>query len=63
VSTTDDLAVAAAASVDPARCVRGLDEVMGRIAGRFVPAEPRRQAWAFVLGLLAGLPRVNKSSR
>jgi SRSO17 transposase len=39
--------------------VRGLDEVMDRIAGRFARVEPRRRARAFVLGLLAGLPRVN----
>src|SRR5439155_1436297 len=30
---------------------------MGRIAGRFARVEPRRRARAFVLGLLAGLPR------
>jgi len=32
---------------------------MGRIAGRFARVEPRRTAVAFVLGLLAGLPRLN----
>src|SRR5437773_813693 len=32
---------------------------MGRIAGRFARVEPRRRARAFVLGLLAGLPRKN----
>ncbi len=32
---------------------------MGRIAGRFGRAEPRRRARAFVLGLLADLPRKN----
>jgi SRSO17 transposase len=36
-----------------------LDELMGRIAGRFVRVEPRRHARAFVLGLLADLPRKN----
>jgi hypothetical protein len=30
------------------------DELMGRIAGRFVRVEPRRRARAFVLGLLSG---------
>jgi SRSO17 transposase len=35
------------------------DELMGRIAGRFARAEPRRRARALVLGLLAGLPRKN----
>jgi SRSO17 transposase len=32
---------------------------MGRVAGRFARVEPRRRAGAFLLGLLAGLPRVN----
>jgi len=36
-----------------------LDELMGQVAGRFHRVEPRRRARAFVLGLLAGLPRVN----
>ena len=36
-----------------------LDELMGQVAGRFPRVEPRRRARAFVLGLLAGLPRVN----
>jgi len=35
------------------------DELMGRIAGRFSRVEPRRRARAFVLGLLADLPRKN----
>jgi SRSO17 transposase len=35
------------------------DELMGRIAGRFTRVEPRRRARAFVLGLLADLPRKN----
>lgn len=33
--------------------------MMGRVAARFGRVEPRRRAGAFVLGLLAGLPRVN----
>jgi hypothetical protein len=37
----------------------GFDELMGRVAFRFSRVEPRRRAGAFVLGLLAGLPRVN----
>ena len=32
---------------------------MGQVAGRFTRVEPRRRARAFVLGLLAGLPRAN----
>ena len=46
-------------SVDPARWLGMLDELMGQVAGRFHRVEPRRPARAFVLGLLAGLPRVN----
>jgi SRSO17 transposase len=33
--------------------------LLGRVAGRFVRVEPRRRARAFVLGLLADLPRKN----
>jgi hypothetical protein len=32
---------------------------MARLAGRFTRVEPRRRARAFVLGLLADLPRKN----
>ena len=39
--------------------MRGFDEVMGRIAGRFARVQPRRRARAFMLGLQVGLPRVN----
>jgi len=35
------------------------DELMGRVAGQFSRVEPRRRARAFVLGLLADLPRKN----
>jgi SRSO17 transposase len=59
VTTDNDLAVAAGHSVDPGRWAAGLDEVMGRIAGRFSRVEPRRRARAFLLGLLAELPRKN----
>ena len=45
--------------VDPARWQAGLDELLGRVAGRFRRVEPRRRARAFVLGLLAALPRKN----
>ena len=57
--THDDLAVAAGHSVDPAQWAGLFDELMGRIAGRFARVEPRRRARAFVLGLLADLPRNN----
>lgn len=51
--------VAACHSVDLQGWQRGLDDLLGRVAGRFARVEPRRHAKAFVLGLLAGLPRVN----
>jgi len=51
--------VAACHGVDPARWPGLLDELMGRIGGRFARVEPRRRARAFVLGLLADLPRKN----
>ena len=45
--------------VDPVRWQAGLEELLGRVAGRFGRVEPRRHARAFVLGLLADLPRKN----
>jgi SRSO17 transposase len=61
VSTTEDQTVAAGHSVavDPASWQAGLEELLGRIAGRFGRVEPRRRARALVLGLLADLPRKN----
>jgi SRSO17 transposase len=59
VRTHDDLAVAACLSVDPGRWLGILDDLMLRAGARFHRVEPRRRARAFVLGLLAGLPRVN----
>jgi SRSO17 transposase len=61
VRTTEDQTVAAGHSVDgdPARWQAGLDELLGRVAGRFGRVEPRWRARAFVLGLLADLPRKN----
>jgi SRSO17 transposase len=59
VTTTGDQTVAAGHSVAPARWQAGLDELLGRVAGRFGRVEPRRRAKAFVLGLLADLPRKN----
>jgi SRSO17 transposase len=57
--TTEAQTVAACHSVTPARWQVGLDELLGRVAGRFGRVEPRRHARAFVLGLLADLPRKN----
>jgi SRSO17 transposase len=51
--------VAAGHSVAPARWQAELEELLGRVAGRFGRVEPRRHARAFVLGLLADLPRKN----
>jgi SRSO17 transposase len=61
VSTTEDQTVAAGHSleVDPARWQTGLEELLGRVAGRFPRVEPRRRAKALVYGLLADLPRKN----
>ena len=59
MTTTKDQTVAAGHSVSPARWQAGLDELLGRVAGRFGRVEPRRRARAFVLGLLADLPRKN----
>jgi SRSO17 transposase len=60
--TTEDQAVAAGHSVDkvdPARWRELLDELWGRVAGRFARADLRWRARAFVAGLLADLPRKN----
>jgi SRSO17 transposase len=59
VKTTKDQTVAAGHSVDPASWQAALDELLGRIAGRFARVDLRRRARAFVLGLLADLPRKN----
>jgi SRSO17 transposase len=61
VRTTNDQTVATGHSVgvDPARWQAGLEELLGRVAGRFGRVEPRRRARALVLGLLADLPRKN----
>jgi SRSO17 transposase len=39
--------------------VSGLDELFGRVAGRFGRVEPRRQARAYLVGLLAPVERKN----
>jgi SRSO17 transposase len=61
VRTTEDQTVAAGHSVevDPAGWQAGLEELLARVAGRFGRVEPRQRAKAFVLGLLAELPRKN----
>src|SRR5215211_7562809 len=57
--TTEDHTVAAGHSVTPTSWQTRLDELLGRVAGRFARVEPRRRAKAFVLGLLADLPHKN----
>ena len=59
--TTEDQTVAAGHSVDvdPAWWQELLDELLGRVAGRFARVDLRRRARAFVRGLLADLPRKN----
>jgi len=61
VRTTKDQTVAAGHSVDvdPARWQEPLDELLGRVAGRFARVDLRQRARAFVRGLLADLPRKN----
>jgi hypothetical protein len=59
VTTRDDLLAAAGPSVDPGRWLGTFDELMTRAGARFSRVEPRRRARAFVLGLLAELPRKN----
>jgi hypothetical protein len=56
---TEDHAVAAGHSVDPARWQEAFKGLMSRIAGRFARVEPRRRARRLVLGLLSDLPRKN----
>src|SRR4030095_10046913 len=57
--TTENHTVAAGHSVTPASWQTRLEELLGRVAGRFGRVEPRRHARALVLGLLADLPRKN----
>ena len=61
MTTTEDQTVAAGHSVDldPARWQELLDELWGRVAGRFGRVDLRWRARAFVRGLLADLPRKN----
>jgi SRSO17 transposase len=51
--------VTADVRVGPAAWQAGIDELLDRIAGRFGRVEVRRRVRAFVLGLLADLPRKN----
>jgi SRSO17 transposase len=57
--TQEDLAVAAAHSVNPERWLSGLEEILGRVGSRVGRVEPRKRLRQFVIGMMAGLPRVN----
>jgi hypothetical protein len=59
VRTTEDQTVAAGHGLPVTRWQAELEELLGRVSGRFHRVEPRRRARAFVLGLLAELPRKN----
>ncbi len=56
---TEDHAVAAGHSVDPAGRQEAFEFLMGRIAARFTRVEPRRRVRDLVLGLLSDQPRKN----
>lgn len=56
---TNDHAVAAGHSVDPAHWQEAFEVLMSRIAGRFARVEPRRRVRDLVMGLLSDLPRKN----
>jgi SRSO17 transposase len=59
VWTQEDRAVAAGHSVDPARWLAGLDDLLGCVAARIGRVEPRLRLRRFILGMMAGLPRTN----
>ncbi|WBO68913.1 IS701 family transposase [Streptomyces camelliae] len=56
---TEDHAVAAGHSIDPARWQEAFEGLMAQIAGRFARVEPRRRVGRLMLGLLSDLPRKN----
>jgi SRSO17 transposase len=59
VWTQDELTIAAGRSANPERWLAGLDEVLGRVSARVARVEPRKRLRQFVIGMMAGLPRVN----
>lgn len=59
VWTSRAQSVAVGRNVDPARWQSVFEDLMAQVAGRFSRVESRRRARAFVLGLLAELPRKN----
>ncbi|WP_329280183.1 hypothetical protein [Streptomyces sp. NBC_01451] len=57
---TEDHAVAAGHSVDPAHWEEEVFQgLTSRLAGRCTQVEFRRRTWKLVLGLLSDLPRQN----
>ncbi len=56
---TEDQAVAAGHSVEPARWQEAFEFLMGRMAARFTRVEPGRRVRDLVLGLLSDLPPKN----
>jgi len=59
VSTLEDQPVAVCASVDPDQWRCGFEALAARLDRRFSRVESRRRFRSFLLGLIAGLPRVN----
>lgn len=59
MSSPEDRAVAAAASLDLSACASLFDEVMRPVEGLFVRPEPRRTVRALVGGLLSSVERKN----
>jgi hypothetical protein len=55
----EHVAAAACHSADADRWEREHDELMGRVAARFVRVESRRRVRSFARGLLSGVPRTN----
>lgn len=51
--------MAAEHSVSPERWLAGLEEILGIAGARVGRVEPRRRLRQFVIGMMAGLPRVN----
>jgi SRSO17 transposase len=59
VTTQEDLPVAACHSIDSDRLQGEFEGLLGRIGGRFRRVESRRRVRAVLVGLVAGLARVN----
>src|SRR5450631_2239890 len=51
--------MAAGHSVNPERWLAGLDDILGTVGARVGRVEPRKRLRQFVIGMTAGLPRVN----